>query len=179
MAGRRGTRRDKTMSMGYGEGSSVPAYGLTVLRAAVGTVFLAHGGQKLFALWGGGGLSGTAAYFAGLGLEPAWPMAVAAGSIEFIGGILLVLGAFTVLASAVVALEMLVAIWMADLGRAFFINWAQTPGVAHGYEFNLTLIAALICLALAGPGALSLDARRASHAAAEAAGRARLRAGHV
>ncbi|MEX1127295.1 MAG: DoxX family membrane protein [Vicinamibacterales bacterium] len=46
--------------IGYGEGSSVAAYGLTVLRAAVGTVFIAHGGQKLFGLWGGGGLSGTA-----------------------------------------------------------------------------------------------------------------------
>jgi len=166
------------MLIGYGEGSSVPAYGLTVLRAAVGTVFIAHGGQKLFGLWGGGGLSGTAAYFAELGLEPAWPTAVAAGSIEFIGGIL-VLGAFTVFASVVVALEMAVAIWKADLGRAFFINWEQTPGVAHGYEFNLTLIAALICLMLAGPGALSLDARRATHAAGAAAGRARLRAGHV
>jgi hypothetical protein len=32
---------------------------------------------------------------------------------------------------------------------------------------------------LSGAGALSLDARRASHAAAAAAGRARLRAGKV
>jgi uncharacterized membrane protein YphA (DoxX/SURF4 family) len=74
---------------------------------------------------------------------------------------------------------MAVAIWKADLASASFINWAQTPGVAHGYEFNLTLIAALICLMLGGPGAWSLDARRASHAAAEAAGRARLRASQV
>jgi putative oxidoreductase len=106
-------------------------------------------------------------------------MAVAAGGVELFGGILLVLGAVTVFASLGLALEMVIAIWKADMASAFFINWAQTPGVAHGYEFNLTLIAALICLMLGGPGAWSLDARRASHAAAEAAGRARLRAGQV
>lgn len=167
------------MLIGYGEASPVPSYGLTVLRTAVGAVFIAHGAQKLFGLFGGGGLSGTAAYFAQLGLEPAWPMAILAGGIEFVGGILLVLGAFTVVAAPVLALEMVVAVWKADLSSAFFINWTQAPGVAHGYEFNMTLIAALICLMLAGPGALSLDARRASHAAAEAAGRARLRAGKV
>ena len=167
------------MFIGHAEASPVPAYGLTVLRAAVGTVFIAHGGQKLFGLWGGGGLSGTADYFARIGLEPAWPMAVAAGGIEFIGGILLLIGAFTVFAALALALEMAIAVWKADLATGFFINWAQTPGVSHGFEFNLTLIAALICLMLAGPGALSLDARRASHAAAEAAGRARLRVGNV
>lgn len=167
------------MLNGYGDSSSIPAYGPTVLRLAVGLVFMAHGGQKLFGLWGGGGLERTATYFAGLGLEPSLPMALAAGTLEFAGGILLVLGAFTLLASLVLALEMGIAIWMADLATGFFINWSLAPGVAHGYEFNLTLIAALICLMLAGPGALSLDARRASHAAAEAAGRARLRAGTV
>ena len=36
----------------------------TVLRLAVGAVFVAHGAQKLFGLWGGGGLTGTAAFFA-------------------------------------------------------------------------------------------------------------------
>lgn len=167
------------MLNGYGAVSPIPPYGPAVLRLAVGAVFIGHGGQKLFGLWGGGGLTGTAAYFAELGLAPAWPLALLAGGIEFFGGILLVAGAFTLFASLALSFEMAIAIWKGDLTSGFFINWAQTPGVAHGYEFNFTLIAALICLMLAGPGALSFDARRASHAAAEAAGRARLRAGKV
>jgi putative oxidoreductase len=146
---------------------------------AVGAVFIAHGGQKLFGLWGGGGLTGTTARFSQLGLEPAYPLAVAVGSVEFFGGILLVAGAFTLIASIVLALEACAAVLKMHLASGFFLNWPLTPGVGHGYEFHLTLIGALVCLMLAGPGALSFDARRASHAAAEAAGRARLRAGTV
>ncbi len=48
------------------------AFGPAALRLAVGVVFAAHGAQKLFGLWGGGGLSGTAAFFAQLGLTPAY-----------------------------------------------------------------------------------------------------------
>ena len=167
------------MLNGYGDNSSIPSYGPAVLRLALGAVFTAHGGQKLFGLWGGGGLSGTAAYFAQLGLEPSFALAVISGSIEFFGGLLLIAGAFTFVVSLLLAIQMLVAIWKAHLASGFFINWALTPGIGHGYEFNLTLIAALICLMLTGAGALSFDGRRASHAAAAAAGRARLRAGKV
>jgi uncharacterized membrane protein YphA (DoxX/SURF4 family) len=51
----------------------------------------------------------------------------------------------------------------------------MTPGVGHGVEYNLVLIAALLCLTLIGPGAFSVDHRRERSAAAYAAGRARLR----
>ena len=159
------------MLNGYGEHSSVSAYGPPVLRLALAAVFIAHGAQKLFGIWGGGGLTGTAAFFGQLGLEPAYPLAIAAGTIEFGGGLLLLFGAYTQIASALLAVEMLVAIWTVHLPAGFFLP--------NGYEFNLTLIGALVCLMLTGAGALSIDARRASHAAAAAAGRARLRAGKV
>jgi putative oxidoreductase len=156
----------------YDERASVRPYGLTLLRLVLGTVFIAHGAQKLFGAWGGGGLPGTAAYFSQLGLEPAYPLAVAAGVVEFGGGILLVLGALTFLASLALVIEMAVAIWQVHLANGFFLS-------ANGYEYNLTLIAALLCLMLAGPGAFSVDGRRASHAATAAAGRARVRFGKV
>ena len=34
-------------------------YSMLSLRIALGVVFLAHGSQKLFGLWGGGGIAGT------------------------------------------------------------------------------------------------------------------------
>ena len=44
------------------------SYGPTVLRVSVGAVFIAHGAQKLFGLWGGPGLDGTTAMLTALGL---------------------------------------------------------------------------------------------------------------
>jgi putative oxidoreductase len=163
---------ESRMLNGYGENSSIPTYGPAVLRLAVGASFVAHGAQKLFGVWGGGGLSGTAAYFSQLGIEPAYPLAVVAGTVEFAGGLLLILGALTLFASLALVVDMVVAVWKVHLVHGFFAS-------ANGYELNLMVIAALVCLMLTGPGAFSVEGRRASHAAAAAAGRARLRAGKV
>jgi len=151
------------------------SYGPAVLRLAVGAMFVAHGMQKLFAVWGGGGLSGTAAYFASLGLSPAYPLAVAVGVIEFAGGLLLLAGAFTRYVSVPLAAIMTAAIWTAHLPHGFFINWPLAAGRGHGVEFHLVVLGALVCLMLSGPGALSYDHARARSAEADAAGRARLR----
>jgi putative oxidoreductase len=157
----------------------VQAYGLTVLRLAVGAVFVGHGTQKLFGASGGGGLSATAASFAQLGFNPPYLLAAVVSLLELAGGILLVAGALTAFVSLVLLIEMAVATWKMHLPNGFFMNWGLTPGQGHGYEFNLVLMAALACFALSGPGALSLDGRRARSAEAEAAGRARLRGGKV
>jgi putative oxidoreductase len=155
-------------------------FGPAVLRLAVGSVFVAHGAQKLFGVWGGGGLSGTAAFLAQLGLAPAaYPLAILLGLVEFGGGVLLILGALTVFASLALAVAMAVAIWKVHLANGFFLNWNLLPGQGHGYEFNLVLIAALVSLMLTGPGAFSVDGRRARSAEARAYGRARIRTGSV
>lgn len=154
-------------------------YGLAVLRLAVGAIFIAHGAQKLFPVWGGGGIAGTAAFFAQLGLSPAVPLAALVAVVEFFGGIMLVLGAQTVPAALALAIDMVVAIWKVHFANGFFINWTMAPGQGHGYEFNLTLLGALIALMLTGPGAFSVDGQRARTAESRAAGRARLRTGKV
>lgn len=154
-------------------------FGPTVLRLAVGAVFAAHGAQKLFGIWGGGGLSGTAAFFSQLGLTPAYPLAVLVGGVELLGGLMLIAGAFTVITSAVLALDMLVAVWKVHLPYGFFLNWTNAPGQGHGYEFNLVLIAALAALMLMGAGTPSVDEQRARSSESLAAGRARLRSGGV
>lgn len=154
-------------------------YGPAVLRLAVGAVFVAHGAQKLFGVWGGGGVAGTAAFFAQLGLAPAYPLAVLVGVVEFAGGLLLIAGAFTLFVSLALAIEMAVAIWKVHLANGFFLNWGLAPGQGHGCEFNIALTGALISLMLTGAGALSIDGQRARSAEAEAYGRARLRAGKV
>jgi len=154
-------------------------YGPAVLRLAIGAVFVAHGAQKLFGVWGGGGLSGTAAFFGQLGLTPAYPLAILVGLVEFAGGLMLIAGALTLFVALALALNMVVALWKVHLANGFFLNWNIVAGQGHGYEFTLALIGALVSLMLTGPGALSVDGRRERSAEAEAYGRARLRAGKV
>ena len=150
-------------------------YGLALLRVVVGATFVAHGAQHLFGVWGGDGLAGTAASFNTLGLSPAFPLAVAVALTEFGGGFLLMAGALTRYVAVALVLTMAGAIWKVHLAHGFFINWALTPGRGHGIEYNVMLIAALLCLMLTGPGAFSIDHRRARSAESDAAGRARLR----
>ena len=153
-------------------------YGPAVLRLMVGVTFAAHGAQKLFGVWGGGGLTGTAAYFDSLGLSPGYPLAAAVAVAETLGGALLMAGALTSYAASALIVTSLGAIWNVHLTNGFFMNWGLTPGRGHGVEYNLVLIAALASLAFTGPGALSVEHRRARSAESYRAGRARLRWKH-
>jgi len=150
-------------------------WGLTILRVAVGIVFIAHGAQKLFGAFGGAGLPGTAAYFTSLGLTPAYPLAVLWGVLEFGCGVLVFLGAWTRWAVMPVAIAMAVSIWKVQFVHGFFINWALASGIGHGYEFHLVLIAACVCLALTGAGELSVDRFLHRNAESALAGRQRIR----
>jgi putative oxidoreductase len=150
-------------------------YGPAVLRLVVGATFMAHGAQHLFGVWGGSGLAGTAASFESIGLSPGYPLAVTVAVTETLGGLLLMAGALTPYAAASLVVVMLGAIWNVHLAHGYFINWALTPGQGHGIEYNVLLIAALVSLIFTGPGAFSIDHRRARSAESYAAGRARLR----
>lgn len=146
-------------------------YGSAVLRVFVGTVFVAHGAQMLFGAWGGLGLSGTAAFMGQLGLGPGFPLALLVALVELVGGLMLIIGAFALFAALALAIVMGVAIWKVHFAGGFFLP--------AGYEYAFVLLGALISLMLTGPGAFSIDGRRARSAEAEAFGRARLRAGQV
>jgi putative oxidoreductase len=118
--------------------------GLAVLRIVVGVVFLAHGYQKLFKF----GIHGVAGMFGHIGIPLPLVFAVVVTLVEFVGGILLVTGLATRLPAALIAIDMLVAIFAVHIKHGFF-----NP---MGVEFPLTLLAASICLALTGGGAASL-----------------------
>jgi putative oxidoreductase len=154
--------------------------GLLVLRLALAAVFVAHGGNKLFGLFGDpgigpGGLSTTAAFFGAVGLSPSFPLAVADAILELVGGTLLLVGFLTRWVSIALAISMGIAIWKVHAEWGFFLNWMAAPNRGDGMEFSIVLIAALICLALSGGGEASVDGILQSSAARDAAGRARLR----
>ena len=151
------------------------SFGPAALRLCVGAVFFAHGAQKLFGLWGGPGLQGTADLVASLGFPFPMPLAALLGVTEFAGGLLLIAGGATMWVALALLVDMGVAVWKVHYPNGFFLNWTINPGQGHGVEYNLVLIGALLCLMLAGPGALSVDEWRSQTAEARARGRARIR----
>jgi putative oxidoreductase len=124
--------------------------GFTILRAAVGGVFFAHGAQKLFGWFGGPGLEGMGKGFEQMGLRPGKRNAAIAGASELGGGALLATGLLTPLGSAATIGVMSQAIKTVHKEKGFFV----TEG---GYEYNLALLASAVMIADAGPGPVSLD----------------------
>jgi putative oxidoreductase len=120
------------------------------LRLVVGLGFTAHGAQKLFGVFGGNGIDGTAAFFEQIGLRPGKLHAWAAGSAEFFGGLLIALGLLTPLAAAALIAVMTAAVLAVHVRNGFFVS-------SNGYEYNLVLAAVVFALAGIGPGEWSLD----------------------
>ncbi len=120
------------------------------LRLPIGITFMAHGAQKLFGWFGGYGLEGTGQWMASIGLTPGYLMALMAGSSEFFGGLLLIIGLLIRPNSAVLAFTMLMAIVTVHLDNGLFMS-------NNGYEFGLALLAATVSLAISGAGKMSID----------------------
>jgi putative oxidoreductase len=121
---------------------SLQPLGFAILRVALALIFIYHGYPKLvradammrqFFIQ-----HGFPGYFVGL-----------AGTLECVGGGLLLLGLFTRPAALLLATEMLIAIWKVKLVHGVF--------AVNEYQFELALAAACVALATLGAGSLSVD----------------------
>jgi putative oxidoreductase len=124
--------------------------GRVIARSTIGGVFVGHGAQKLFGWWNGPGLEGTTQMMEKLEMRPARRHALASALAETVGGGMLVAGALTPLAGALLNGVMFTAIRKVHLDKGFW----NTGG---GYEYNLVLIGAITALVDSGPGAPSVD----------------------
>ncbi len=123
---------------------------LLALRVVIGVLFAGHGAQKLFGVFGGGGLDGTAGMFDNIGLRPGWLHARAAGAAEFGGGALLAVGVFTPFAAAILIAVMTTAVITVHAPNGIW-------NTNQGYEFNLVMATVAFALAGIGAGGWSLD----------------------
>jgi putative oxidoreductase len=114
-------------------------WALLVLRIGLGAIFLGHGLQKVFALFGGPGIKGFAGMLSGLGFTPALFWAYVAGYTELIGGLFLILGILTRISSLFIFILMVVATLKVHLVKGFFLS-------TGGFEY--TFLIACVCLAL-------------------------------
>ena len=122
--------------------------GRLLLRLTVGSIFIEHGTQKLFGWFGGNGPEATGQFFESVGLQPGRAHALAAGTAEAGGGLLLALGAATPAASAALSSVMLTALRT--------VVWRDGVKVGTG-GYEVLLLSGALALADLGPGDVSID----------------------
>jgi putative oxidoreductase len=120
-------------------------FGLAVLRLVLGITMTAHGAQKLFVF----GIAGVQGAFAKMGAPLPMVTGPLVAGLEFFGGIAMAIGFLTRLVGLGLAIDMFGAIVIVHGAAGFFLP--------AGYEFVLLLMAASAAMALAGPGAFSID----------------------
>jgi putative oxidoreductase len=135
--------------------STGPDWTQTVVRVILGTVFFAHGAQKLQGWIAGACLRktlGTLHEFAGLPVS----LAYVATMSEFFGGVGLIVGLLSRVAAIGICVTMLSAIAMVHWRFGLFMNWFG-DNKGHGFEYHLLAIGLAIVIIVRGSGALSLD----------------------
>lgn len=131
---------------GFGSTSSAPAAVLAG-RVLMSILFIIAGFGKLTAI------SGTAGWFASIGLPVPTATTVIVGLVELFGGLAILVGFKTRIAAIVLAVFVLGATAIAHL------DFSQA-GNALMLQKNLGLTGGLLLLAVIGAGSLSIDGRR-------------------
>ncbi|MQA97226.1 MAG: DoxX family membrane protein [Streptosporangiales bacterium] len=126
--------------------------GILVARLVIGLLFIGHGLGKLFGLFGQGGIQGTGAFMQSVGYTPGETMAIVAGVVELVAGVLLVVGFLVPLAAAMI---------IGDMINASAVKSADGFWIATGgFEYEFVLIVLAVAFAMAGAGAFSVDKER-------------------
>ena len=118
----------------------------TILRIVTGFLFAAHGWQKFNEFT----IAGTQAAFAQMGVPAANVAAPVIATLELVGGIALILGVLTRVFAALLAVNMLGALFLVHAPAGIF-------AATGGYELVLILAAAALALAFVGAGKVSVD----------------------
>jgi putative oxidoreductase len=114
-------------------------YGLLPIRIMAGIVFIAHGIPKFYDTSGGFG------FFQSINLPP--ELFIPITLLEVIGGLAILFGILTRVASVLFIIEMIGAIVTAKISKGFI----------GGYEFELLLISICFTLVILGPGKISIE----------------------
>lgn len=117
---------------------------LTLLRIAAGAAYFSHGGQKIFGWFGGFGSGGHAEYLSRFG---------AAGAIEVVAGVALILGVGTRVVAFIASGEMAVTYFWMHVSATGNVWWWRNHG-----ELPLLYCFIWLLFAAYGAGPFSVDA---------------------
>ena len=122
-----------------------------MLRIMMGLIFVPHGMQKLFQMFGGAPVAQYGEFFGRMGpfwAHPGWVYYI--GSLELIGGLMVAFGFFTRFAACQLMLFMATATFVANAPR----GWFWTSG---GSEAAASWMIVLAYICVRGAGAFSAD----------------------
>jgi putative oxidoreductase len=122
---------------------------ILILRLCLAVVFIGHGLQVAFGLFGGPGIAGFSKMLAGLDFKFPLAWAYIAAYTQLTAGLFLILGFLTRFAAFSLLIFMLVAAVKVHLANGFFLQ-------SGGFEYNFVLICICIVLMLAGSGKFSI-----------------------
>jgi putative oxidoreductase len=125
--------------------------GLLIFRVSLGTIFLAHGYLKVFTF----GIPHAMAVFEAhtvwhINMIPGW-FALPAAVIEWVGGVMLILGVKTRW-----ALPLLAAVAFGAGAVHFENGWNYTSKPDGGWEYGIFLCICCVTLYMVGPGKYTL-----------------------
>ena len=110
------------------------------IRASIGAIFIIHSLKKFDPSW--------QEWLMSIGMPPEMQLPIALA--EFIGGILMIIGALTRVTGSVFAVIL--------LGAIFHIRWENGFFVSQGgWEWDLVMLAAVLAIIVAGPGRISIS----------------------
>jgi putative oxidoreductase len=130
-------------------GVSNPDLAASILRVALGVLFLAHAGLKVFVFTP----AGTAGFFQSLGFPG--PLAYLVIAAEVLGGVALILGLWARWVSLALVPILLGAIYAPHGAAGFFFS-----NQGGGWEFPAFWAVALVVQSLLGDGAFALGRKR-------------------
>ena len=124
-------------------------WAILVLRLGIGIMFLAHGLQMDFGLFGGPGIKAFSEMLSGLRFVPAIFWAYVGSYTVLIGGLFLIAGIQTRPAAALLLIFIVTAAIKVHLSKGFFLS-------NGGFEYTFVIAAACLALILLGPGKFSI-----------------------
>lgn len=136
-----------TTVAGQAGASSGASLAILVGRILLSIMFILAGYSKLTAI------AGTAGWFGSLGIPAPTLVAIAAGVVELVGGLAILVGFKTRIAALVLAAFTIAATLIAHTDLADQMQQLL-------FMKNLAVTGGFLILAAAGAGALSVDARR-------------------